>query len=441
MAEESGTKPSAASGSSETSAETWSAITSAWSDRWPILRLARAVRIAAGARMLIPAAAGVGVTILGWWVLAWVFSNSEDPTLQAWLASYRSCPFSDGDATALPTAAGGFFAPPELGKFPLADPLVSAWSNLSAPIRQVFDTQISYVALAFLLLCGLWVIAVWGLFGGALARMAAMELARGERIGWRQAFGHSMSKWKSYCSAPLLPLLGVFLTALPLALFALIGRTDAGMYVLGVVWFVYLIGALLMTIFLVGLMFGWPLMWAAIATESSDSFDALSRAYSYVYQRAIKFLALVLVATLLSILGGWLVYGFSSCVIHLADWAAGWGTGRNLALEVPSGSTKIIEFWRGLVRLIAIGFVYSYLWTAAVAIYLLLRHDVDGTELDDIHVDESGEAFGLPALKTDAAGVQVVDDEAAEPEPPKTEPPKSDAPPPPEAPPHSTGLA
>ena len=40
---------------------------------------------------------------------------------------------------------------------------------------------------------------------------------------------------------------------------------------------------LIMAVVLVGLV-GWPLMNATISTEGSDSFDALSRSYSYVYQ-------------------------------------------------------------------------------------------------------------------------------------------------------------
>jgi hypothetical protein len=44
--------------------------------------------------------------------------------------------------------------------------------------------------------------------------------------------------------------------------------------------------------------------------------------------------------------------------------------------------------------------------------YLLLRRQVDGVELDEAQLDEGETEFGLPQLETDAAGsVSVVSDE------------------------------
>ena len=40
----------------------------------------------------------------------------------------------------------------------------------------------------------------------------------------------------------------------------------------------------------------------------------------------------------------------------------------------------------GLVRLIETGFVFSFFWCVAGAIYLLLRQDVDDKELDEIYI-------------------------------------------------------
>jgi len=36
-------------------------------------------------------------------------------------------------------------------------------------------------------------------------------------------------------------------------------------------------------------------------------------------------------------------------------------------------------FWRGVIGLLVRGWIYTYFWTAASFIYLLLRHDVDDT--------------------------------------------------------------
>ncbi|HEX3871604.1 MAG TPA: hypothetical protein VHV77_14275 [Pirellulales bacterium] len=429
-------------------------------DRWRLLWLVRALRIALEARMLLPAAAGVLLTATGWWALAWVFSGSDDPLLQNWLVGYRSCPFEVGLADArldVPSqldvdsqVVTGFVvappspppadlsAPPDLGRFPPV-PLVGAWQQLSAPIRQLFDNRVTFVSLAFLLLSGLWTVAVWALMGGALSRMAVFELAREERISWGHAFRHAAGKWPSYFSAPLFPLLGIVLMAVPMAIIGLLGRTNIGLLLLAILWPLYLGAALLMAILLIGLLFGWPLMWATIAAESGDSFDAMNRSYSYVYQRALKYLVYIVIATILSIFGGWVVWMFATGVVHLAHWAASWGSGVGMPPDDLNAAgrwgSQLLSFWDGLVHIVALGFVYSYLWTAAAAMYLLLRQDVDGTEMNDVHLDEPVETFGLPPLKTDEAGVAGVADEVAgNGDPNVPELPKEPAP-------HGTGLA
>ena len=61
------------------------------------------------------------------------------------------------------------------------------------------------------------------------------------------------------------------------------------------------LAGLLMALLLLGLLFGWPLMWGTISTEGTDSFDALSRSYAYLFQRPLHYLFYALVAAI-----GWL---------------------------------------------------------------------------------------------------------------------------------------
>jgi hypothetical protein len=70
----------------------------------------------------------------------------------------------------------------------------------------------------------------------------------------------------------------------------------------------------------------------------------------------------------------------------------------------------LVSLWIGLVRTIATAFTYSYFWTAVTAIYLLLRHDIDQTELDEVHLTPQDETYGLPPLAVDEAGVPSVAD-------------------------------
>jgi hypothetical protein len=83
--------------------------------------------------------------------------------------------------------------------------------------------------------------------------------------------------------------------------------------------------------------------------------------------------------------------------------------------------------------MLAVGFLYSYFWTASTCIYLLLRRDADATEMDEVFLEEEQEeaTFGLPPIETDQAGAPVVD-EAGAPSVDESEPP-DDGPRPPSA--------
>jgi len=179
-----------------------------------------------------------------------------------------------------------------------------------------------------------------------------------------------------------------------------------------------------MTLLLLGTLFGWPLMWATISAEGTDSFDALSRSYAYVFQRPLHYLFYTLVAGFIGWLGWLLVQNFAAGVVWMGYWAAGWGSGSDQINSILRGGEELsaignagavlIRFWAGCVKLLAVGYLFSYFWTASTAIYFLLRRDVDATEMDEVFLDAdaSEQTYGLPPIQTDAAGAPVVNDAA-----------------------------
>ena len=54
---------------------------------------------------------------------------------------------------------------------------------------------------------------------------------------------------------------------------------------------------------------------------------------------------------------------------------------------IGHAGSVIIRFWADCVKFLAVGYFYGYFWTAASAIYLLLRRDVDATEMDEVFLD------------------------------------------------------
>ena len=104
-----------------------------------------------------------------------------------------------------------------------------------------------------------------------------------------------------------------------------------------------------------------------------------------------------------------MVSNVAAATIWLTYWAASLGGGAVAVGEVIGGNLPdsadsigggLIRFWCGCVKLLAVGFLYSYFWTASTAIYLLLRLDNDNKEMDEVFVedDEDEPPYALPPL-------------------------------------------
>jgi hypothetical protein len=138
-------------------------------------------------------------------------------------------------------------------------------------------------------------------------------------------------------------------------------------------------------------------------------------------------------ATFYGALAWLLVYHFSEGVIRFTEWAAAWGAGPQRWAEIvrlrddPSlgggmvmAAALLMGLGTGLVRTIAAGLVYSLFWCLAAAAYLLLRRDVDQTELDEVFADSQTRRYQLPAVDSpdtraeNAKGESVESPKAAE---------------------------
>lgn len=399
--------------------------TVAWSEICPWLVIFRTFGLACGLRTLVLAAVATLVTLIGWTLFGWVFSG--DPDAVEWMGAAAEAPWAAIDA-AVPNGPEWPGMPkltekglPDPATWQAQEPFFGSWAVLSRPLWETFHLDVTVTRLACLLLYGLWALAVWAFFGAAITRIAAVRLAADEWIGWGAALRFACSKWLSYFAAPLLPLACVLVIAVPAWVLGWIMRwivwAEVGVLLAAVVWPLVLLAGFLMVVLLLGLVFGWPLMWATISTEGTDCFDALQRSYDYVFHRPLHYLFYAVVAAGFGVLSWLLVKNVAAGIIGLSYWSAALSAG-----FVPDN--KLIHFWVGGVKLLAFGFVYGYFWTASTAIYLLLRRDADATEMDEVFLDEdaSEQTYGLPPLKTDEAGAPVVEDDVPEVEPDDEEP-------------------
>ena len=297
------------------------------------------------------------------------------------------------------------------------------------------------------LLCGLWALAVWSLIGGAIDASPRSSLgARDDRHdGFVGGLKFGVRKWPSYFFAPLVPFSAVVVLLILGWIAGLLMKWNPSALLVAIFLPILLAVCFGVAVLLLGLLFGWPLIWPTISTEGTDSFDGLSRSYSYTFQRPLYYLFFVLVAGVLGVLAALIAWMLAGWTVNLSDWAISWGAGAarmnelSEAMNVPSSvdgllaaTGRVLAFWNGCISLLALAYVYSYFWTSATRIYFLLRQRVDGTELDEVAVEESSDAeetYGLPTLAPDESGMPRVVEPAA---PASSVPPP--APKPPDAP-------
>ncbi|MFQ3592215.1 MAG: hypothetical protein SNJ82_03380, partial [Gemmataceae bacterium] len=190
------------------------------------------------------------------------------------------------------------------------------------PIVYFLSPNNTFSSKTYFLLAAAVMLVTWSIFGGAITRIAAVQYAtRGERIGALEALRFTTRRLVDYILAPIFPIGFVFiLVVFSVIPYFFVMIPVVGDFLAGVLWPLWLLFGVIMAVALVGLV-GWPLMAATISTEGTDSWEAVSRTYSYVYQRPWHFIWYALVSIAY---GGAVVFfvGFmASFAVFLAKWA------------------------------------------------------------------------------------------------------------------------
>jgi len=146
------------------------------------------------------------------------------------------------------------------------------------------------IKVGYSILFALLFLTIWSYFGGAIARIAAYEIAKdGERIETRKALQFARRKFWSFFWAPLICVIGFFFFAICNYAGGMVGSlldyVSIGAPLVALLLPLALLSGFIMTLICVGTFTGLPLFAPAVAAEGTDSFDAVSRGFSYVYSR------------------------------------------------------------------------------------------------------------------------------------------------------------
>jgi hypothetical protein len=284
------------------------------------------------------------------------------------------------------------------------------------------------------------ILAVASIAGGAICRISALQVARGEKPGLTEAVRFSIKRFTSFITAPLAPVTIILFIGIFILLLGLLGNIPyVGEIIVGLGMPLALFAGFLITVVVIGTFAGFNLMFPAIAYDGSDCFDAISRSFSYVYARPWRMLAY----TLITVVYGSICYLFVRFFAFLSLWISHWFLRFSLwaktgseemnklnsiwpepqfmklmvdpsTLHTANSTEKVAAYLVYIFLLVVIGlvvsFVINFYFSANTIIYSLLRHKVDNTAFEDIYT---------PPDATDI-------------EPAETEPPKEKTPPEPE---------
>ncbi len=331
----------------------------------------------------------------------------------------------------------------------LIEPLVKLFS----PVIYFFSPRAGSLVRFYCLLVMLWTLVVWGIFGGAVTRIATVQVARQEKIGLMEALRFAARKYLSYLSAPLFPLVLVAGLLVLMVIFGYLHMIPlfGDVVIDGLLWWLMILVGLAMAVVLIGLV-GWPLMAATISAEGTDAWEAVSRSYSYVYQAPWHYIWYSLVALAYGVVIVFFVGLMGSLTVFLSKWGVSQTPGINWVKRNPTylfvyapesfgwrelllqgtyvegqplveggainptaynkltgndpdyngrermtwynhvGAVLVSVIWVGLIFMLVLAFGYSYFWSASSIIYLLMRRKVDDAELDEVYLEEEDEA-------------------------------------------------
>ncbi|MFQ5788050.1 MAG: hypothetical protein ACE5H1_08720, partial [Thermodesulfobacteriota bacterium] len=195
--------------------------------------------------------------------------------------------------------------------------LISPRLGLCSVIRSLFSSiqTVDWREYAVLVVLVFGLLTIWSVFAGSITRLAAVEFAKGEKLGIKDSLVFSVKKFWSYFWCPLTPVLGALFFIACNVIGGLLGQIKFAGEIAVAIGFplAILSGFLIVFVGVVGII-GFFLMYPTISAEGTDTFDAMSRAYSYVLSRPAHFLSL-----LISILvcGTILIFftSFSACLV------------------------------------------------------------------------------------------------------------------------------
>ncbi|MCG8405229.1 MAG: hypothetical protein MI923_08540 [Phycisphaerales bacterium] len=432
-----------------------------WSECCGFLRIFRSFRVAIRLATLLPAFLGVFLTYFAGHGLDLIWSSSSQAAVilgqheldyfmhagpnaaavtEKWIA----------DSESEDVKRVGVFVLLEHHAKVTVNRMTASVTHVS-PGNLVRDVGFGFLGIVWLLSMHTWYavfffllfILIWGFFGGLVSRVAVLDVSRDEKISPSEAAAYVTPRFWNFAAAPVVPLLFIFFVALCLWILGIIGAIPAvGELIVGVLFFLALLGGFVVACVLIGGLGSAPLISPAIAADDVDAIDALTATYNYVFYHPWKTVFYTLTATCY----GAVCLAFVKLFVTIMLWSVGlfmgssmnWGDayavsngedvkaeskldamwqapgffdGRPFSgtfdrdeLRFPSSwGQRLIQLWINLLWGGVAAFVVSFFYTASSVNYLLLRHVHDRTDMDEVYFEAAADQGSAQAVENQPA--------------------------------------
>lgn len=234
-----------------------------------------------------------------------------------------------------------------------------------------------------------WAVLVWipGLM--ILARQGALLTAGRPMMGLKNVSMHVFHRTLAGWFAAFIPLACTVMLSVFVMLLGLLSRIAFFSWIEYGIAMLVVVVAIPCGILVFGANVAVPLSWSALAIEENpDPLDSLSRGYEYLLRRPLKLILYLLIASVLVLIIALLASLVGSAAEGVARLSLDFvGAAQNTQLAT-------IDLLRWLPRLVGL----TQMGALCGGVYLLLRHDAGGQEVEDIWQPVSKPSVGLPSL-------------------------------------------
>jgi len=290
----------------------------------------------------------------------------------------------------------------------------------------------------FFVLFAAGALAIWSMAGGGICRIAAVQLARDDKLTIKQALLFARQRFfGGFFLAPCIPLVFAAIVMVVMALGGVVLRIPWFGDLFSIFFIFAIIGGFIVALLLLGLLVGGSLFWPVVAAEGSDAFEAFSRGLQYSFSRPWKAILYLVFATLYASVCWLFVNLFTFFALTITRGVVSWGTspfgwwsrggegaqvsklellwpmsGPNALFSWPDcsklGYLELVSaFFIGVYVLLVIGLMWAFLasfyYSASTVIYFLLRRDVDGTDIGDVFMEGESPEHALTGQSREAA--------------------------------------